>query len=98
MTLTILCILLAAAHVADAWSTILFRRAGILEANPVLRWLDGLTQGWGWLLVPKGIVILAQWAALWAYYPQDWVIIVRWVTIVLHAGIASHNLMTVRRK
>jgi len=104
MTLTILQLFLAAAHLADAFSTRWAIKRGSVEANPALAWLDKTitplpnTGKWLWLVVPKAVLIALQWWALWEYYPADWVIILTCMTIVLHAGIASHNLMTVRKK
>ena len=94
----ILQLFLAAAHIADAWSTRWAIKRGSVESNPALAWLQRTLPGkWLWLMLPKLALIALQWWALWEYYPQDWVIILTCATIVLHAGIASRNLMTVRK-
>jgi len=101
---TVLCALLAVAHMADAGSTRWVLKRGSHESNPALAWLDRTitplpnTGKWLWLLTPKMIVIGLQWAALALYWPDDWVIAMACVTIVAHFGIASRNLNTVRKK
>src|SRR3990167_8365082 len=103
MTLTILQLFLAAAHIADAWSTRWAIKRGSVESNPALAWLDRTitplpnTGKWLWLVIPKAVLIALQWLCLWAYSPEDWVIALTCVTIVLHAGIASRNLMTIKK-
>jgi len=84
-------------HLADAISTIIFRKLGIKEANPLLRKLDEFltplpnTGKWLWLLLPKLLVISLQWWLLWLYWPAAWVV---WFTIffiVLYIGVVGWN-------
>ena len=104
MTLPILQLFLAAAHIADALATRWAIKRGSVESNPALVRLDRTitplpnTGKWLWLVIPKAVLIVLQWWALWAYWPQDWIIAMTCATIVLHAGIASRNLMTVNRR
>ena len=103
MTLPILQFFLAAAHIADALATRWAIKRGSVESNAALAWFDRTitplpnTGKWLWLVIPKAVLIALQWCALWEYYPADWIIAMTCATIVLHAGIASRNLMTVRR-
>ncbi len=86
-----LCAILALAHIADMATTRLALKAGAVEANPIARWFKARMGGWTWMVAIKAPVIALQWWALWAYWPQDWIIALTCVLVVVHAAVAAHN-------
>lgn len=93
MTLTLLAILNLLLQAADIVTTILFRRAGIAEANPLLVWLDETitpwnnTGKWLWVVLAK-LVGLGVIGAFWYYESKAGLRI----TAVLFICVVAWNL------
>lgn len=95
MTQAILCVLLALSHTVDAWTTYLVIKAGGRETSPfgVLQFLQKLLPGeWTWLITTKIAIVGLQWSALYATWPDDWIIAITCTGYVIHGWVIGHNL------